>query len=668
MGLFAPWFLAGLAAIGLPVWLHLLQQHKVDPVRFPSLQLFERRTETSVRQRRLKYRVLFALRALMLLLLALLFAQPFIRREPRSSGAAELNLIVVDRSFSMRAGGALDRAKQEAAALADRLGAGQLAEVVALSGRAELLTQPTADKAELKSAIAAIRAGDGQNRFAEVARTVKTVSETRKIPIHVHLFSDLQKASLPSAFAELALPAGTRLTLHPVQASPANYLVESVNAPAVIADPKKARVTATIAGPGANAAQKTVSLKLNGKPVASKTVTVPENGRVTVEFIGWDAPYGWTRGEVEIEGGDSLADDDRFRFAMERADPRKVLFVYETSRARSAVYFRAALEASAEGLFVLDPRTAPEAAGVDPSAYALVVLSDVAGLPLALEESLRKYVQSGGGLWVAAAGVTATHGRVPVWGAKITETRYASRGNERFFSPAQLDLSHPALARANKLEGVKVLQAVRLESSGGTVAARLSDGTPLLIDTKLGEGRILTFTSGFDNLSNDLPLHASFVPFVEQAARYLAQLETRPATVTVDSFVELRDATSEGRSAAEIINPQGERVLSLKDAAEARSYQLDAAGYWEIVRPNSRRELVAVNAHRAESDLTPAPADVLDLWAKTGDAATPADGTAGPENLQPVSLWWYVALLLLIATLAESFIASRHLEPGAAGS
>ena len=28
MGFLAPWFLAGSLAVGLPIWLHLLQQHK----------------------------------------------------------------------------------------------------------------------------------------------------------------------------------------------------------------------------------------------------------------------------------------------------------------------------------------------------------------------------------------------------------------------------------------------------------------------------------------------------------------------------------------------------------------------------------------------------------------------------------------------------------------
>jgi hypothetical protein len=80
MGFFAPWFLAGAVAVGLPVWLHLLKRHKTDPKLFPSLMFFEHREVSSMKHRRLEHLLLFALRAAMLILLALLFASPFIRR------------------------------------------------------------------------------------------------------------------------------------------------------------------------------------------------------------------------------------------------------------------------------------------------------------------------------------------------------------------------------------------------------------------------------------------------------------------------------------------------------------------------------------------------------------------------------------------------------------
>ena len=65
---------AGAVAVGLPIWLHLLKRHKTDPKLFPSLMFFEFRETSSVKHRKLDHILLFVLRTLMLLLLALLFA------------------------------------------------------------------------------------------------------------------------------------------------------------------------------------------------------------------------------------------------------------------------------------------------------------------------------------------------------------------------------------------------------------------------------------------------------------------------------------------------------------------------------------------------------------------------------------------------------------------
>src|SRR5438874_10216690 len=118
MGFFTPWFLAGLAAVGLPVWLHLLKKHKTTPLPFSSLMFFERRTQSSIKHRRLQYLLLFALRTAFVILLALVFANPFIRRAfaPVPSGN-HVALLAIDDSFSMRAGDRLARAKAEAAKL-----------------------------------------------------------------------------------------------------------------------------------------------------------------------------------------------------------------------------------------------------------------------------------------------------------------------------------------------------------------------------------------------------------------------------------------------------------------------------------------------------------------------------------------------------------------------
>ena len=72
-----------MAAVGLPVWLHLLRKHKTTPLPFSSLMFFEKRTQSSIKHRRLRYLLLFAARALLVLLLVLAFAHPLHPAERR---------------------------------------------------------------------------------------------------------------------------------------------------------------------------------------------------------------------------------------------------------------------------------------------------------------------------------------------------------------------------------------------------------------------------------------------------------------------------------------------------------------------------------------------------------------------------------------------------------
>src|ERR1700730_16990556 len=114
MGLFAPWFLAGLAGLALPLYLHLLKKLKSPPKPMPSLMFFEARTQASTHHRRLRYFLLLSLRLLWLVLLILAFANPFINRNAAAFASNRLVLLVVDNSFSMRAGTRLADAKDAA--------------------------------------------------------------------------------------------------------------------------------------------------------------------------------------------------------------------------------------------------------------------------------------------------------------------------------------------------------------------------------------------------------------------------------------------------------------------------------------------------------------------------------------------------------------------------
>jgi hypothetical protein len=660
MGFFAPWFLAGVAAVGLPIWLHLLKKHRSTPLPFASLMFFEQHIQSSIKHKRLRYLVLFALRTALVALIALAFAKPYIHQKALpASRAGEVSIMAVDNSLSMRAGDRLAHAKQMAKAAIDRLGPGQRAEVMAFGARMQAMSELTDDHAALSAGVDAVEPSDARTSFAELARAARSIAQSLRLPVDVQLFSDMQQSGMPPNFNDLRLNQDVRLEPHPVDKQVPNFTVENVVAPRRVYDAKKQRLLATIAGFGTKKADRVVSLSLNGRVVESKTVTVPENGRATAEFLSLDVPHGQNKGEVRIDSADTLPQDDHFYFSTERVEPRHALFVHEADNSQGLLYFKSALEASGETAFMMDPAAPEQVANVSPERYAFVVLSDAGPLPAAFENELRGYVRSGGSVLIALGRNSAAITHVPVSDVRFEETRYAGREGDRFQTAAWLDSSHPAILTDNRWEGVKFYQAIRVAPGDARVVARLSDQTPLLLDQQVGQGRILIFTSTFDNIANDFPLHASFVPFVEQTARYLGRLDAGPAGVTVGSFAELRDTKAKG-AAVDVIDPHGVSALSLAEGASAENIQFTESGFYEIHRPTGP-ETVAVNADRHESDLAPAPQETLTLWENTAQGASGAGGTS-ESGQRDLSLWWYVMIAVLALAIAESLLGNKHLS------
>jgi hypothetical protein len=662
MGFFTPWFLAGAAAVGLPIWLHLLKKHRSTPLPFSSLMFFERHTQSSIMHRRLRYLVLLTMRTALVLLLALAFAGPYFNRTILGGQrAGEITMFAVDNSLSMRAGDRLARAKQLAKSDIASLGPGKRGQALAFGSRVQVMSEVTDDHAPLLAAIDAIEPSDARTSFAELARAARSMARSLRLPVKVQLYSDMQQTGLPPNFNDLRLNEDIRLEPHAVADSDTpNFAVENVVAPRRVYDNRKTRVLATIAGFATKKATRTATLRLNDRVIESKTVEVPENGRANAEFLSLDVPYGHNKGEVRIDGADALPDDDRFYFAIERGDPRHALFVHEAGNERGLLYFRSALEASGQSAFLIDSASADQTGAISASKYAFVVLSDPGALPGGFENELRNYVRNGGSVWIALGHNSVGRPSVPVSGDRIEETRYNGREGERFQTAAWLDSAHPSIQNDNRWDDVKFYQAIRVTPGDARVAARLSDGTPLLLDRQVGTGRVLVFASTFDNVANDFPLHTAFVPFVEQTARYLGRLEGGPASLAVGAYVELRDAKAAG-AAAEVIGPKGERLLSLEEGTRAENIQLNQAGFYEIHRPNGPDETVAANTDRRESDLAPAPAETLALWRNTAQGSGGAlETTEGGKK--PFSLWWYVMIAALALAVAESLLGNRHLS------
>src|SRR4051812_45942207 len=134
---------------------------------------FERRTQSSIKHRRLKYLLLFALRCLLLLLLVLAFARPYIHSQTIARvNSGRTMVFAVDNSFSMRQGDRFAAAKKGALDQINAMHDDDRGQVVSFGGAAKLLTDMTRDKQALRAAVTALEPGDDASSYAELSRVL----------------------------------------------------------------------------------------------------------------------------------------------------------------------------------------------------------------------------------------------------------------------------------------------------------------------------------------------------------------------------------------------------------------------------------------------------------------------------------------------------------------
>ena len=667
MSLLSPWFLAGALALGLPVWLHLLNRE--NPVRLPfsSLMFFESRKQTSVKERHLRYRLLLAMRLLLYLLLALAFAKPVWERVGSLVAAdlPKLHIIALDTSLSMTYGDRWERAVAEAEAVVQAMGPRDRGQVISFGPGVSVATEPTMEQTELRNAIRTLAPTASRNSYGDLAEAVRSLSPEKEVPVVVHLLSDFQQSAMPGRFSDLALPTVATLAVHNLadDSSP-NWAIESIKGTLRYHGGRKTRLEATVAGFGAESATRNVTFSINGQRIASKSVDVPAMGRASAVFEDFEVPTGSNRAVVMIEPGDELPLDDKRLVAIDNTEPAPILFVYSDSRRRDLVYYRAALEASADSRFRVQGASVTQAEQSVPDRFAAVVLSDVPVVSSQLAGRLDSYVKAGGSALIVLGPKTTLAQKAALYPKAIGEVRYARREGERFQPVGALEETHPVLSEVERFRGVKFYRYAKLEADPEEeVLVRLADGSPLLIERKLGDGQILVLTSSLDNVWSDLPVNPVFVPFALATVRYLSGLDEGIHQATVDSVLELSKRRSPG-SMVQVFDPSGERALSLTEATSAGDLSLSELGFYEVRRPGET-QLVASNPDPRESNLRSMDGELISAWESTGRGQTADPTPQGTETHvkpPPVEIWRLFLLLLVAIALVESVIGNWHLK------
>jgi hypothetical protein len=694
-----PAFLVGLAALVIPIVVHLTRKQHDRVVPFPSLMFLDRVPYRAENRRRIHHWFLLVLRGLALTLLALAFARPFLVNDEAFGvtgvGPTE-RVVVLDRSYSMAIGDRWDQARRAALEVGSALGPLDRVSLVLFDQGATATVRSTGDPNRLRQALDTVRPSDRATRYGPALKLAQTILDESELPgRELVLVSDLQRSGW-TGDEGVALPPGTEMrTVVVGEAPPANTAVAGVSLARDLFQGRE-RVTPTARLTRVGGDQEldvSVLLELDGREIQRRGVTLPPSGSVPVVFEPFTLTERHTRGTVRVDA-DALPHDNAHHFVLSPGRASGVLVLDPPGRgAEPSLYLAGALRISADQGFRVEVDT-----GAIPDADALrafrVVILNGRPFPSGGEgDRLRRFVRDGGGLlliagerggWPADAAdlfagtLGGVEDRDETRGGRLGYVDYDHPVFELFRGPRRGDFSAARFFRVRRWQ----LAPDVASSDSVVLAARFDDGSPALVERRVGEGRVLAWASTLDAFWTDLALQPVFLPFVHQLVRYASG-----RTEGLDAFVagQVLDVTDARAMEAaglgevtEALEASEERVVLTPSGAdmplpvgETTHYlELAERGFYEI-RPPGRSDLrpvaVAVNVDPAEAELTPLDPEEVRAAVLSG----PADGVQAPggdlraqdlrreDREMRQSLWRWLLVGAFALLVLETILSNR---------
>lgn len=669
MGFLVPLFFAGLAALAVPVLIHLIQREKNTIVAFPSLMFVRRVPYESVRRRKIRHWALLALRLLALLLIIAAFARPFVRSGAAAlTGGAREVVVLLDRSYSMGYGTRWDRARAAAQGIIDGLGQGDRASLVLFGTGAEIALQSVDDRARLTAALAATAPGAEATRYSPALRVAGTIlTESTRPRREVVLISDFQKLAWAPSDDD-RLPSGTVLTPMPITDTDTRNL--SVTPVSVrrsrFEGQERVTITGGVTNRGSESADNVpLALEINGRVVETLRVSAAAQASAAVTFAALTLTPEPARATVRL-ADDALAADNAFNFVLAPTQPVRVVLASSGGRGSDDSYLRQALAIGQSPRFDVTITTI-DALTDDMLGPARVLIVHDAPLGDAAAARVLRFAERGGGV-LLIAGVRASWPQIAGFPGVLAAPVDRSRGDVGRLGG--LEFGHAVFApfraaRSGDFSTVRVYGYRRLAAADGArILARYDDGQPALVVSTTGRGQVMAWTSGVDLTWNDLALKPVFLPFVHQTVRTLAGFEDRPAALTVGQ-VATPDTPADAARPRVAVAPDASRTPL--DAARGDTFEVTQPGFYEVkaaATDGGTASIVAANVDVAESDLAGVdPAVVTEAVTGRGDAATAANaGLAPPRDEvteQSQRLWWYLLLAGMLLLIGESVVAGR---------
>ena len=680
-----PWMLAGLLAAALPLLVHLLFRPKPRPLRFGPMAFVLQSLQRSASLWRLRQLLVYVLRTLLVLALALAFARPWLGSNTAASAASQgeaATALVLDASFSMRyASGkqtAFETARSQALEFMDGLLETEPLTLVLCDGTQAPSPPLSYDKAFWRRKLQEARPSFLASNLNGCMETALQLLQQSPLPAkRLAVFSDFARHALHLGLpppqlrdeeGEAHLPQVVLSPTYEGSQAPQNRALVALEAEGA-GEAGLFHFVATAQNFGQRPHKDVeLQLRIGGQLLAKAFVDLPAHGSARKALSAKLAPNAGHEVEVRM-AADGLPEDDAQSLWL-RLHRESALLLIDgapaADRQAGAAYFvELALAQLPSRVVVRDSQAAWKE---DFTPYGAVFLLNVAPPPAQGVAALKAYVESGGGLWLSLgdnakpleAFSQAMGELLPRPLRWLKGTAQGTQAPPAFARPSHVEAMHPVLQPfiGEGLEGLlstRFFKHVLLEAHAEAarpmeVLLRLDDGAPLLTAHSLGKGQVLTFASTADREWNDLPLRTAFVPLMQRSAQWLAgnlQAEAVPS-VRVGQSVRLPAPQPT------YVGPHGEEAAAEPDGGgHIWVGPFNAPGLWwpqgaaEGAMPLLARPLVE------ESDLS-----LLDMAEVAAWFGSPQQADSGATRQRP--LWTPLLLLGVLVFGVEMWLVRRR--------
>ena len=696
-----PIFLWGLAALSIPLVLHLFQRRRTVVIPFPTLRFLKLAQKRSSSRIRFENLILWLLRSLLLALLALAFAMPVLRKSRAGNWLASSRrdvVIVIDTSYSMAyetdRGTVIETARTAAAGLVESLAPGdRVCIYLAADTPQPLIERPTTEHAAALQALRSVAWRHGSSSIdAAIAQALHTLDQERdaRQEREIYVLTDGQAlpwqgfrtapddpAQASDGRGVIAREHRDRIPLFVLLGGaerPENTWPASVTlTPPLLLAGQVARVAVALGRTGP-ARQVALSLSSDGgtEPL-NRGLLAEADGETPVELVlPGLAPGLWTA-EIRTPP-DALPCDDAFGFLLRVRDRLPVLVAGPPEAVK---FLRAALAPGGgdETVAVVAPG---ELGSADLAGYEALFLADA--LPLSGQAilAIESYVKAGGILALFAGDGAAPSAYddlpflpAPVRGVAEIPVRDAARHIGRVSRKDTIFRQFRFPRGVVPMLALKRALLFGPPAPGGTVVLTAGSDQPFLLVRQLGRGLVFQFAVSADRDWSTLPLTAFFLPVVHQIVRHGAGATQQPPAALLHTELAVDEYLPDFRTEERLYAPSGQET-PVRDAGNlARVVEpLSEPGLYTRRRAGGEPiPALFANPARDESRLDPATPEELADWIgfrtfraeRTPEALLAAadDLHEGRALAEPL-LWMILAL-----ALAEWWFANRALRQGA---